>query len=944
MMTNADTTDSVATGRWHVFSRQDVLGWLDTTSHGLSDHEAGRRAVRDGRNELPTTEATSALAVLLRQFVSPLIGILVLCFGVTLVLREWVDATAILVILLLNAGIGFWQERKAETAVRALQQLSAPVCRVLRDGQERELPAAGLVRGDVVLLESGERVPADLRLLEVNGLQVDESMLTGEVLPVTKQVSRLPPHTPAGDRTNIVFSGTLVASGRGRGAVVGIGTGTELGMLNELVQGPAGPSPLQALTHTLERRIGVIVALAAGGIFVAGLILGYGASEMFRTAVALAVASIPESLPIVLTVAMSLGVARMARHNAIVRSLPAVETLGSTTVIGSDKTGTLTRNEMTVEVVWTASSTLDLRNATGIAPQPGPAARLALRAGALSNEAVRAPAGTVTAAGDALDLTGDAVDVAMLRAAVELGAATLDERDEPWVAHTPYEPELRLSQTVRTGADGLRVLYVKGSPDVLAGLSVAQATDDGESPFDPAAVEAANSELAGQGMRVLATAMRRLDPAQPVQRPLPPPTGLTFLGLEAMEDPPRAGVAEAVADCRRAGITVVMITGDHPATAASIASRLGLGTGMHPVTGGEMDDVDDHVLAARLRKSGVAARVSPQDKLRIVRILQAEDEVVAVTGDGVNDAPALRAASIGVAMGRSGTAVAREAADIVLTDDNFVTIVDAVKQGRVTFNAIRKATFFLLATGLALLLSVSANLLAEQPLLFLPVQLLFVNVVTNGIQDIALAFEPPEGDELQRPPRARGEGLLSGTLWLRTALAGAWMAGTILVSFRWALDQGYTEEHARTIALTLFVMLNFWLVLSARAENRSLFALNPFGNRPLLGSALGALALYFVATQWTATGELLGLVPLSASEWVVCWLLGATVLLIVELDKFVHWRARVRAGRGRVDTTSEQLQRDGDQQNDHRRDAGASTTTPAAPAPTPGPGSLSVGR
>ncbi|WP_051516038.1 cation-translocating P-type ATPase [Candidatus Blastococcus massiliensis] len=891
-----DLTDPVATGRWHVLSRQDVLGWLDATPHGLTGSEAARRAEAHGRNELPVTETTPAWRVLLRQFVSPLIGILLLTFAITVVQRHWVDAGAIGLVLLVNAGIGFWQERKAEVAVRALQQLSAPVCRVLRDGHERELPAAELVRGDVVLLESGERVPADLRLLDTNGLQVDESMLTGEVLPVTKQVSRLPPHTPAADRTNLVFSGTLVTTGRGRGIVVGIGTGTELGMINELVQGPAGQSPLQVLTHTLERRIGVAVAAAAAAVFVAGLVLGYGASEMFRTAVALAVASIPESLPIVLTVAMSLGVARMARHHAIVRSLPAVETLGSTTVIGSDKTGTLTRNEMTVEVVWTASGTLDLRDGADPGPM-GRAARDALRAGALTNEAVRAPEGTLTTAGDALDFTGDAVDVAMLRAAVRLGAATTAERDGQWLAHTPYEPENRLSQTVRATPDGARVLYVKGSPDVLARLSIAQATDDGDRPIDRDAVEAANALLAGQGMRVLATAMRVLDPGEPVERPLPPPSGLTFLGLEGMEDPPRPGVAEAVADCRRAGITVVMITGDHPATAASIAARLGLGSGLGPVTGAEMADTDDHVLAARLRRSGVAARVSPQDKLRIVRILQAEDEVVAVTGDGVNDAPALRAASIGVAMGRSGTAVAREAADIVLTDDNFVTIVDAVKQGRVTFNAIRKATFFLLATGLASLLSVSAALLADLPLLFLPVQLLFINVVTNGLQDIALAFEPPEGDELTRPPRSHREGLLSGTLWLRTALAGVWMAGIILVSFRWALGEGYAEEHARTIALTLFVMLNFWLVLSARAENRSLFTMNPFGNRLLLGSALGALALYAVATQWSATDDLLGLVPLTASEWLICWILGASVLVIVEIDKLMHRMSRNRAAR-----------------------------------------------
>ncbi|MGA3487650.1 cation-translocating P-type ATPase [Micromonosporaceae bacterium DT55] len=891
-------SDPVAGSRWHVLSRKDTLGRLDANPRGLSSEEAARRIARYGRNELAEAEATSPLRVLARQFVSPLIGILVVTFVITAVQRHWVDAGAIALVLLLNAGIGFWQERKAERSVRALKRLSAPICRVLRDGAEHELPAAELVPGDVVLLESGERVPADLRLLEVNGLQVDESMLTGEVLPVTKQVNRLPADTLSAERTNIAFSGTLVTAGRGRALVVATGADTELGMINELVQGPATRSPLEILTHSLERRIGAVVATAAVAIFAAGLVLGQDPSEMFRTAVALAVASIPESLPIVLTVAMSLGVARMARHHAVVRSLPAVETLGSTTVIGSDKTGTLTRNELTVQLIWTAGGSLDLRE-PGAAEAPlTSTVRRALRAGALTNEATRAPAGAFTAAGEPLDFTGDAVDVAMLRAAVRLGAVTADERDARWVAHTPYEPELRLSQTVRTEPDGRRVLYVKGSPDVLADLCTHLAGDDGDHPFDPAPVRAANERLAAEGMRVLATAMRVLDADEEVTRPLPAPTGLTFLGLQAMEDPPRPGVAEAVADCKRAGIDVVMITGDHPATAASIAARLGIGTGAPPVTGREMETLDDALLAVRLRESGVAARVTPQDKLRIVRTLQGEREIVAVTGDGVNDAPALRAASIGIAMGRSGTAVAREAADIVLTDDNFVTIVDAVKQGRVTFNAIRKATFFLLATGLSSLLAVAVNLIAEQPLLFLPVQLLFINVVTNGVQDIALAFEPPEGDELRRSPRAVGEGLLSRVLWLRTVLAGIWMAVTILVTFRWALDHGYDETHARTLTVTVFVMLNFWLVLSARAENRSLFTMNPFGNRFLLGSALGALALYWGATAWRPAAELLGFVPLSGTEWAACWGLGALILVIVEIDKFVRRRGRAGSGPG----------------------------------------------
>ncbi|QCX26336.1 HAD family hydrolase [Nocardioides jishulii] len=875
---------------WHIRSRTDVLAELGARTDGLSAAEAEDRLHRHGPNELPAADATPAWKVA----GSPV--------------RQPADRHparharhherpaalgrrgAIALILVLNAGIGFWQERRAESAVRALQQLTVLTCRVRRDGQDHTVPATELVPGDVVLLESGDRVPADLRLLEVNGLQVDESMLTGEVLPVTKQVHRLAPHTVTAERTNLAFSGTLVTAGRGLGVVVATGIDTELGQINELVQGPRGKTPLQVLAHQLERRIGAVVAASSALVFVVGLALGHGVSEMFRTAVALAVASVPESLPIVLTVAMSLGVARMARHHAIVRSLTAVETLGSTTVIGSDKTGTLTRNELTVEAVWTADRELDLRDeAEPGGPLTAPL-RAALRTGALTNEASRASAEAV--AQGAADYLGDAVDVAMLRAAERTGVVTDAERDDRWVAHAPYEPELGLSQTVRT-EQGRRVLHVKGSPDRLAALCTTMATEAGPVPFDPDAVSAANHRFADDGMRVLATASRILDDAEPASRPLPPPSGLTFLGLEAMEDPPRPGAAQAVAACQEAGITVVMITGDHPATAASIGRHLGLGTGAAPVTGAEMAELTDSALVDRLRSSGVAARVSPQDKLRIVRALQDHDEVVAVTGDGVNDAPALRAASIGVAMGRSGTAVAREASDVVLTDDNFVTVVDAVEQGRVTFNAIRKGTFFLIASGLSALLAVAANLVTDQPLLFIPIQLLFINVVTNGVQDIALSFEPPEGDELRRPPRPRGEGLLSRTLWVRTVLSAVWMAVVILLTFRWGLTEGLAEDHARTLALTVLVTLNFWLVLSARAEYRSLFTMNPLGNRFLLVSAVGALLLLVACAEVSVTANLLGLVPLSPLEWVACLALGSTLLVVVELHK---WLGRRRLG------------------------------------------------
>ena len=877
---------------WHGVGPAEALALLSAGSAGLTDEEAARRRQEWGANVLDMAEATPWWRVLLRQFVSPLIGILVIATVVTALLREWVDSGAILFILLLNAGIGFWQERRAEKAVKALSELAVPTCRVVRDGAVRRVDAAELVPGDVVPLESGERVPADLRLVDTSDLHVDESLLTGEVLPVTKTVDPLP-GSERTERTNLAYSGTLVTSGRARGLVVATGDRTELGEISELVQSTDTVSPLQVLTHRLERRIGMVVAVASVVVFALGVLLGYSPSEMFRTAVALAVASVPESLPIVLTVAMSLGVVRMARQNAIVRSLPAVETLGSTTLIGSDKTGTLTMNEMTVQVVWSPAGTVARRTDVEALQQALPAVRSGalevLRTGAL-NEAVPdqdRPG----------HLSGDAVDVAFAVAALRSGAVTEQERSRESLADQPYEPHLRLSQTVRPAPDGARVLHVKGSPDVLTGLCSTMAGPDGPVPLDAGLVDEVNEQMAREGLRVIATARRVLGPDEQVPAELPRPEGLTLLGLAGLEDPPREGVPEAVAEVRRAGVRVTMITGDHPITASVIAARVGLDTTHPPITGHEIAQLDDDELSERLRFSDVAARVTPQDKLRITRLQERRGEVVAVTGDGVNDAPALKAASIGVAMGRSGTDVAREAADIVLTDDNFVTIVGAVRQGRVTFAAIRNATFFLLTTGLASLVAVSTNVVAEGPLLFLPVQLLFINVVTNGLQDIALAFEPPEGNELTRPPRPRSEGVLSAVLWRRLLVTGSWLAASILATFQWALAQGYDLEHARTLAITLFVWMNFYLVGTARSEHHSILAMNPIGNRVLIASAIGALLLHWGATEWGPAAGLLGFVPLSAQEWAVCAVLGATAMILPEGHKLlVWWRQRSRSG------------------------------------------------
>jgi len=873
-----------------------VLEALSTSMTGLTAEEADRRLDETGRNELDVVGVTPWWTVLLRQFISPMVAILLVAGLITLVQRHFVDAGAIFLILIINAALGFWQERKAESDVRALQSLSTPSCRVLRDGREQVISAPLLVPGDIVLLESGERVPADLRLLKSNELRVDESMLTGESIAATKSTEPVAVGATTGDRFNIVFSGTIVASGRGRGIVIATGNETELGEINRLVQGPSTRTPMQVLTHTLERRIGVVVLGAVAVIFVVGLLLGNTASDMFRTAVALAVASIPEGLPIVLTIAMSVGVSRMARRGAIIRYLPAVETLGSTNVIASDKTGTLTRNELTVERIWTSEGFHDLPAPDGPGARPddpyleSPLVRDVLRTGALTNEATRV-------VGDDLAFSGDAVDAAMAHAAVRHDTLDEDERRAEPEAHLPYEPHLGYSQTVRTDYTGRRVLYVKGSPDALLEMAENLAALKGTQPLDRDVVETANHEMASGGLRVIATAARVLSPDEDLITPLPTPSGLTLLGLSGMTDPPRPGVVEAIQDCRRAGIAITMITGDHPSTATAIAERLGLPTEAPALTGAEMAGLDDEALAARLAETSVAARVSPKDKLRIVLALQGLGKVVAVTGDGVNDAPALKAAAIGVAMGRSGTDAAREAADVVLTDDNFVTIVHAVEQGRVTFASIRKATYFLLSTGAAALIAVSLSVFVSLPLLFLPVQMLWINIVTSGAQALALAREPAEGNELTRRPRSQDEGVLSRTMWFRMLITGTWMAGCVLLTFIWATRSGLELEHARTLALTALVLLSFSQAISSRAEFRSVFSLNPFSNTMLLVTSFGAVAAQWGVMTWPVSAGLLGMTPLTAAEWLACAAIGSTVLVIVECEKFVRRWSHRRVGR-----------------------------------------------
>jgi Ca2+-transporting ATPase len=868
---------------WHALPADEVELLLGSGPRGLTAGEVAARQARHGRNELPGEPAPSPLVVLARQFRSPLIYLLVAAAAVTLALREYLDAAVIAAAVIINAVVGYGQERKAHRAVRALAQLVVPRARVVRDGQEREIDSRDLVPGDVVLLEPGLRVPADLRLTRVTALEVDESMLTGESLPIRKYARPVAGAAPLADRRSMAYSGAVVASGRGRGVVAATGADTELGTIAGLIRDePVTATPLQVRMGRFARVIGAACAVGAALAFGSGIALGGEVGEMFLTAVALAVAAIPEGLPVALTVALALGVHRMAKRRAIVRRLPAVETLGSTTVIGSDKTGTLTENRMVVQEVWAGGR---FHRVGDPAPE-GSAAYRTLLAGVLTNEAEA----FLTERGD-VHASGDPTEVALLVSAAAAGVVPDEVRDDfPLFAEIPFEPERRYSASVRE-VDGGHEVFVKGAPERVLAMSTHLLTAGGVVPLDRTAAAEAAARMAGRGLRVLAMASRRLPAALAGPEEVAEPEGLLLLGLQGMMDPPRPGVAGAVATSGRAGVRVIMITGDHAGTARAIAVRLGIaGPDATVLTGTDLARMDDGELRRRVREVPVFARVTPADKLRVVHALQHHGEVVAVTGDGVNDAPALRAAAIGVAMGRSGTDVAREAADMVLADDNFVTITAAVEEGRVTFDNVRKVSFFLVSTGAAVIIAILAGLWQGWPLLMLPAQLLWLNLVTSGLQDVALAFEPGEKGLLERAPRPASEGVISGVLWWRIGLVGAVMAAGTLAMFDWELDRSGSLVRAQTVALTTMVVFMTFHIGNARAERGSALRVNPLANPFLLVAAAVALVVHVAALYAPPTRWLLRVEPIDAAAWVRIVPLAVTVVLVVEVDKLVRRR------------------------------------------------------
>lgn len=864
---------------FHALTLEEVQSYLDTSVAGLTTREAKLRLQSFGPNRIEKRKPVSVWNILLHQFASPFIYLLIAAALAAMILGDYTDAGVIAFVLIINATIGFIQEYNAERAVEALRSLTAPQAKVIRDGQEKRIPAEDLVPGDVVILESGTRVPADLRLFQAIALQVDESLLTGESVPVFKDTDIYGTETPLAERKNMVFAGSMVAAGRGRGIVVATGEDTELGKIaKSLAEVEPVRIPLLQKMEKLARLIGIAILSGIIAIFVIGLSSGYPVLDMFKVAVGVAVAAIPEGLPIVLTVTLARRVWEMARRNALVRRLAAIESVGSATVIGSDKTGTLTENRMVVQAFWTGTEPWHPQSLQET-PKDN-LKRLAIAIGVFANEAEWQDES------DKESAIGDPTEIALLWAAAEAGLSPRALRSsEQEVYRIPFEPELRYSASFRQKPDGSYTVYLKGAPEDVVSFCKTQLTSSGEQPLLAETVLEAAKQLAAQGMRVLGLAYRpSLEgiPTGPYQ-----PRDLIFVGLVGMMDPPRVGVPEAIADCHRAGIRVLMITGDHASTAQAIAAQIGIST-PEVLTGAAMEKLPPEVLEEKIRFVNVYARVTPQQKLQIVQVLQKQGEIVAVTGDGVNDAPALNAAHVGIAMGKNGTDVAREASDIVLADDNFVTIRNAVEEGRIASQNIRNATFFLLSTAIASILLFLLAVILGWPMPMLPAQLIWLNLVTNGLQDVAMAFEPALPGLMEQKPRSPREGIISPLLWERTILIALCMTSIVAYLFWYEYNLTHDLAKAQTVALTTFVLLQNFHIGNARAEYLSAFRLSPFRNPLLLGAAILALGIHAMALYLPPTQFILRVVPIEGEAWLRSILFSLLIILVGEAHKWLR--------------------------------------------------------
>lgn len=884
---------------WHTLTVEATLAQLGTTERGLSAPEAAQRLAQVGLNELQAAHRVSPWALLLEQFKNVLIIILLVATVLSLFLGHGVEAIAIAVIVLFAVLLGFVQEYRAERAIEALREMAAPTAKVLRDNIEQEIPAREIAPGDIILLHAGDRVPADARVIEAINLQAEEAALTGESLPVSKGTADVPEaEATVGDRRNMVFAGTAVTYGRGRAAVVATGMRTEFGKIAEMLETiETGKTPLQVqldrVGNLLARAAFVVVAIIVG----LGLLRGQPFIDMFIFGIALAVAVVPEALPAVVTISLAIGVQRMVKHNALMRRLAAVETLGSTSVICSDKTGTLTKDEMTVREIVVDGLHFTVGGA-GYTPQgdflrdgapvtPPPVLHTLLEAAVLASDAALVQN---TATGR-WEIKGDPTEGALVVAAAKAGIdkATLDAR-LPRIHEIPFTSESKRMTTLHRHSDGA-IAYAKGAPEVILAACTQQLTANGIHSLTAevrAAIEIAAQRMASQALRVLAVAVR------PDAAPEDAEHTMVYVGLIGMIDPPRPEVKAAIHTCEEAGIKPVMITGDHPLTARAIAQDLGLLKADRVITGAELEALDDARLAHEVESIEVYARVSPAHKLRVVTALQARGHIVSMTGDGVNDAPALKKADIGVAMGITGTDVSKEAAAMTLTDDNFASIVAAVKEGRAIFDNIKKYLMYLLSSNIGEIGLMAGATLLGVPLPLSAVQILYVNLATDGLPALALAVDPADPDLMRRKPRDPEMGIFTRPVVSLMVVGGAWSTLVNLGLFLWALNSGRSLQTAMTMTFVSLVLIQFFKAYNFRSDRHSALR-RPFANKWLNLAIVWELLLLAFIINAPFLQQAFGTHSLPWSDWLIVILLAASVAPVLELTKVLVRRGRFGA-------------------------------------------------
>ncbi len=879
---------------WHTLPIEEVFSRLEAPPTGLSSDTATQRLAVYGDNELREPERVSPWWLLLEQFQNVLIVILLVATVLSAFLGHAVEAITIAVIVMFAVLLGFTQEFRAERAIQALRRMAAPLASVLRDGREVEVPARDVVPGDVILLRAGDRVPADVRLVESVNLKIDEAVLTGESLAVEKQTAPLTlPDAPLGDRRNLGFAGTAVTYGRGRAVVVATGMQTEFGKIAQLLQTvETGRTPLQENLDRVGRKLAHAAFAIVGVIVLLGLWRGQPLLEMLIFGVALAVAVVPEALPAVVTISLAMGVQRMVRRHALVRRLPVVETLGSTSVICSDKTGTLTKDEMTVRRILVTGQLVEV-SGVGYEPhgqfswqgqplEPTPPLRRLLQAATLASDA--------RIVHDESDgrwhLQGDPTEGALVVAAAKAGLnkGNLDAQ-YPRVDEIPFTSETKRMTTLHTEPAGV-VAFCKGAPEVLLPSCGRQLTADGEIPLDAAGrdriLDMARS-LAGEALRVLAVAQRAGATRENAER------DITFLGLLGMIDPPRPEARAAIQTCELAGIKPVMITGDHPLTAEAVARELGLLKHGRVVTGPELEMWSDEQLEQAVDTIEVYARVSPAHKLRVVTAWQQQGHIVAMTGDGVNDAPALKKADVGVAMGITGTDVSREAAAMMLTDDNFASIVAAVEEGRGIFGNIKKYLMYLLSSNVGEIGLMAGATLAGLPLPLSAVQILYVNLATDGLPALALAVDPPEDDLMRRRPRDPRRGIFTAPVVTLMLVGGCWSALVNLLLFVWARQSGRSSEEAMTMTFVSLVLIQFFKAYNFRSDRHSVLR-RPFANRWLNVAVLWELMLLLLVIYLPFLEGAFGTFALTWTDWTIIVALAFSVSPVLELTKWLGRR------------------------------------------------------